>query len=99
MGARCSRETSPCSKEIGAVTEGAGGQAPGCCSSSRSEKLECSGLTKAADSDCRVCFERKINTLLAPCGHLALCRECADSVLTCPICRTKVVSRHQAYFA
>lgn len=35
---------------------------------------------------CSVCFEREVNCGL-PCGHVALCMECASNMRTCPFCR------------
>jgi hypothetical protein len=51
--------------------------------------------------ECAVCFDRQIDTGLVPCGHVALCRQCADTLVrdaaenrhdraTCPICRATV---------
>ena len=39
---------------------------------------------------CKVCISSSIDCVLLPCGHLALCRGCADKVEQCPICRRKV---------
>mmetsp|Transcript_45061 Transcript_45061/g.107071 ORF Transcript_45061/g.107071 Transcript_45061/m.107071 type:complete len:449 (-) Transcript_45061:58-1404(-) len=49
-----------------------------------------------SDGVCVVCFERRINVALEPCGHVAICRTCADALQgpgrsrSCPICRTRI---------
>mmetsp|Transcript_15605 Transcript_15605/g.36831 ORF Transcript_15605/g.36831 Transcript_15605/m.36831 type:complete len:538 (+) Transcript_15605:28-1641(+) len=47
------------------------------------------------DSECVICYERAINTCLHPCGHIAMCSQCAGQLpapRTCPICRTSIQS-------
>lgn len=46
--------------------------------------------------ECSVCCTEKINTRLGPCGHM-YCSKCATSVVTCPYCRTEIVTRDVAY--
>lgn len=39
---------------------------------------------------CQVCFQRDVDQILAPCGHL-LCGACRESVqTTCPFCRDRI---------
>ena len=49
----------------------------------------------AADeaNECCVCFDRRINTRLQPCGHVALCHACAARLASsrCPLCRAQIV--------
>ena len=49
----------------------------------------------AADeaNECCVCFDRRINTRLQPCGHVALCHACAARLTSsrCPLCRAQIV--------
>ncbi len=47
--------------------------------------------------DCVVCLAAPINSVLIPCGHLAMCWDCCSNLMkvenskkTCPICRTQV---------
>ena len=41
--------------------------------------------------ECRICFDRPVNTLLLPCKHLVMCESCAAmSNKTCPVCRGRV---------
>jgi hypothetical protein len=46
------------------------------------------------ESECVVCYDRAISTRLRPCGHVALCRVCASSLIrrVCPLCRTGIDS-------
>mmetsp|Transcript_30527 Transcript_30527/g.98362 ORF Transcript_30527/g.98362 Transcript_30527/m.98362 type:complete len:571 (+) Transcript_30527:806-2518(+) len=39
---------------------------------------------------CKVCFDRRIQTVLIPCGHEALCKKCSKKIKVCPICRKEV---------
>jgi len=50
-------------------------------------------VTRAADKAlCVVCFAAEKRSLLMPCRHLCLCRECAGPTKSCPLCRTPVTS-------
>jgi len=41
--------------------------------------------------DCAVCMDRPIDTVCLPCGHLALCTECATKLYSrCVICNVKI---------
>jgi hypothetical protein len=44
------------------------------------------------DEQCRVCFDRKKDHVLVPCGHLILCAHCAPVFVDkgCPLCRKTV---------
>ncbi|KAK1933149.1 hypothetical protein X943_002404 [Babesia divergens] len=46
-----------------------------------------------AKLNCVVCFERRVNCLLNPCGHFNFCNVCAESFTNCPICRRKIIRR------
>ena len=46
---------------------------------------------------CRVCYENEINTVLLPCGHIALCAQCATRCSDCPICRTLIRGTVRSY--
>lgn len=52
------------------------------------------------DTDCIICYEKKIDTLLAPCGHLVVCHDCALLLKDkqCPICRATINQIFRAYF-
>ena len=46
------------------------------------------------DAECCVCFDRRIDCKLEPCGHVALCGECAARLRPqrCPLCRMDIQS-------
>ena len=46
----------------------------------------------SGESECCVCYDRKIDTALHPCGHVALCGTCARRLPTrrCPLCRADI---------
>lgn len=53
---------------------------------------------------CKICFANDINAVMIPCGHLALCIGCAQSVKTsksplCPLCRVQITTVVQTYKA
>ncbi|CAI2374888.1 unnamed protein product [Moneuplotes crassus] len=61
-------------------------------------KEETLGLIAADDSQlCVVCMTDQKNTVVMPCGHLCVCKDCATTIASqrspdCPICRKKVYS-------
>ena len=48
---------------------------------------------QAAESECCVCYDRRIDTALQPCGHVALCGQCAARLpqRRCPLCRAAIL--------
>ncbi|KAI1975547.1 hypothetical protein LOZ53_004400 [Ophidiomyces ophidiicola] len=55
---------------------------------------------------CKVCLSQRIDTVLIPCGHVALCRWCSkrwiprntlQSSANCPICAKTVHSKYRIY--
>lgn len=51
-------------------------------------------------SDCVVCFEKEKNTgfLHGLEVHVCCCRECANRLKTCPICRAEIDNKVTIYF-
>jgi len=45
------------------------------------------------DLSCVVCLNGVRSICCVPCGHLALCSECAPRVNTCPVCRAVITQR------
>ena len=56
--------------------------------------------TPADDSHklCVVCLVEPADHVLLPCGHVCVCKRCAASVTTCPMCRADVSERKRVYF-
>ena len=51
------------------------------------------------DATCKICFERKVNILLLPCGHTQ-CTECISIKSNkCPFCSTEIADFHQIRFS
>lgn len=46
---------------------------------------------------CSICYDKEINTAFYDCGHVLACRECANRIDTCPICRRRVVARLELF--
>jgi len=42
---------------------------------------------------CAVCKIKQVDTVLSPCHHARLCRDCADRIETCPFCRQTIDRR------
>ncbi|CAJ0581996.1 unnamed protein product, partial [Mesorhabditis spiculigera] len=62
---------------------------------SRVDKLEISQVP----FNCCVCLEEKPNTILYPCRHIVMCRNCAsNSGSRCPMCRTVITQKAAVYF-
>jgi len=45
---------------------------------------------------CVLCFDKPINSVVIPCGHLAMCFDCGNevktSMKTCPVCRQAIIA-------
>ena len=45
---------------------------------------------------CVICQDEEANIAIVDCGHLAMCRTCADLIMSstreCPLCRTRIVT-------
>ncbi|CAL1699373.1 unnamed protein product [Somion occarium] len=45
---------------------------------------------------CVICQDEEANIAIVDCGHLAMCRSCADLIMSstreCPLCRTRIVT-------
>jgi hypothetical protein len=55
-------------------------------------------------TECLVCLNACVNTVLLPCGHLCLCVRCArelqattKTIFSCPLCRTEVEKVHRVF--
>lgn len=36
---------------------------------------------------CKICFDRKLEVMFIPCGHIIACIQCAITLIGCPVCR------------
>jgi len=41
---------------------------------------------------CRICQNEQARTVLLPCGHLVVCKQCGMIASRCPVCRVRVTS-------
>ncbi|XP_075540711.1 E3 ubiquitin-protein ligase neur isoform X2 [Dermacentor variabilis] len=56
------------------------------------------------DTDCRICFESSIESVLINCGHSLTCHDCGLKLLQsrdpqCPVCRQRIVNVIRIYKA
>lgn len=51
----------------------------------------------SSDDHCCICLHRKKTHAFAPCFHMCTCEQCSLRLISCPICRTQVISRHRIY--
>ncbi|KAH9376569.1 hypothetical protein HPB48_008752 [Haemaphysalis longicornis] len=61
-------------------------------------------LVEQADTDCRICFEKSIESVLCNCGHSLTCHECGLKLLNsrnpqCPVCRQRILNVIRVYRA
>ncbi|KAI0216017.1 Protein neuralized [Lamellibrachia satsuma] len=54
-----------------------------------------SGVSQHDPDECKVCMDHRVDCVLSPCGHVALCYDCAVDIKesehdSCPICRSKI---------
>lgn len=53
--------------------------------------------------NCRICFDKKINVTVEPCGHTAICEDCVNNLRThntylkCPLCNTFITRYKRIY--
>ncbi|NXX58096.1 XIAP ligase, partial [Scopus umbretta] len=46
---------------------------------------------------CKICMAKDISVVLIPCGHLVACKECAEALIECPLCRTNIMKRQEVF--
>jgi hypothetical protein len=57
------------------------------------DSARAAGHTRTNFAECAVCLEeveKEKLVVLVPCGHVCMCKNCASSIASCPICRAKV---------
>ena len=53
---------------------------------------------------CSVCLMEKVEIIIQPCGHVCLCRDCANCLMLkdpkrCPICRRGIQKIQNVYLS
>ncbi|XP_047440870.1 E3 ubiquitin-protein ligase XIAP [Mugil cephalus] len=48
---------------------------------------------------CKICMDRDNCIVFIPCGHLATCKACSESLIKCPICCGEIKQKVRAYIA
>ena len=55
----------------------------------------------ATTHECVVCMDSKKSHALVPCGHMCVCKKCAETILAtrqlCPVCRALVLQVFKVY--
>ncbi|NXX84361.1 XIAP ligase, partial [Urocolius indicus] len=46
---------------------------------------------------CKICMAKDVSVVLIPCGHLIACKECAQALHECPLCRTNIMKRQEIF--
>ncbi|XP_050524153.1 RING finger and SPRY domain-containing protein 1-like [Daktulosphaira vitifoliae] len=57
-------------------------------------RLELLGKQTADEDSCTICFDRKADVIFYPCKHDGYCKNCAQQLTLCPVCR-QIIVRHQ----
>lgn len=39
---------------------------------------------------CKICYDARIDCVLLPCGHMAICYKCSRKLNACPVCRKTI---------
>lgn len=64
----------------------------------------CFSNAEETDMDCRICFEKQIESVLCNCGHSLTCHDCGLKLLRgnnpqCPVCRQPIINVVRIYKA
>ncbi|NXK90332.1 XIAP ligase, partial [Formicarius rufipectus] len=46
---------------------------------------------------CKICMAKDVSVVFIPCGHLVACKECAQVLSECPLCRTDIMKRQEIF--
>jgi hypothetical protein len=49
------------------------------------------------ESGCVICFGTEKHIVFVPCGHLACCSECSQTLDECPICRQRIIQKIKVF--
>ncbi|XP_010405986.2 E3 ubiquitin-protein ligase XIAP isoform X1 [Corvus cornix cornix] len=46
---------------------------------------------------CKICMAKDVSAVFIPCGHLVACKECAQLLNECPLCRTDITKIQEIF--
>ncbi|NWR27423.1 XIAP ligase, partial [Tachuris rubrigastra] len=46
---------------------------------------------------CKICMAKDVSVVFIPCGHLVACKECAQVLSECPLCRTDIMRKQDIF--
>uniref|UniRef100_A0A8C3QHJ2 E3 ubiquitin-protein ligase XIAP n=1 Tax=Cyanoderma ruficeps TaxID=181631 RepID=A0A8C3QHJ2_9PASS len=46
---------------------------------------------------CKICMAKDVSVVFIPCGHLVACKECAQLLSECPLCRRDIVKIQEIF--
>jgi len=48
------------------------------------------GVSPNKQTECAVCFEKGVDAVFDPCGHMVCCVDCSKKFEECPVCRSVI---------
>ena len=54
-------------------------------------------VTEEDKGCCSICYDKEITTAFYDCGHVIACRDCANKINDCPVCRKRVLARLELF--
>lgn len=54
-------------------------------------------VTEEDKGCCSICYDKELSTVFYDCGHVVACKDCAERIDNCPVCRKRVLHRMQIY--
>jgi len=55
------------------------------------EQQENGKIEVEEDNFCKICFEKPMDSVIIPCGHVCICMDCSKGLVLCPMCRNQIV--------
>lgn len=46
---------------------------------------------------CKICMAKDVSVVFIPCGHLVACKECAQLLNECPLCRSDIMKIQEIF--
>ncbi|XP_071425495.1 E3 ubiquitin-protein ligase XIAP isoform X3 [Pithys albifrons albifrons] len=46
---------------------------------------------------CKICMAKDVSVVFIPCGHLVACKDCAQVLSECPLCRSDIMKRQEIF--